>query len=330
MKKNKIFACILPFLSVCLASCSGSGVHHDAKEYFVDVDYKTDFKILQLTDLHLTMEDDLNYHLKFVDLTIKDANPDFIICTGDIFTFATTHVMDTLFNFFESHKIPWGVTFGNHDEQTYFSIKTLTGNLNSKYEYCKFIDIQDDDVYGNANYIVNINKDGKAKYQLVVLDSNRYEYTNGYGYDNFHQDQVDWYERVVKYSTEKNGYVVPSLAFFHIPFEEYEIAYNLYKQGSSLVTHHYGENREGIACSRKESQMFEKMVELGSTKACFVGHDHINNSDITYQGIELVFGIKATDRVYADKDMMGGLTITIHDDNSYTIDRIYHTYEEVK
>ena len=131
-------------------------------------------------------------------------------------------------------------------------------------------------------------------------------------------------------TTEKNGYVVPSLAFFHIPFEEYGIAYNLYKQGSGLVTHHYGENREGIACSRKESQMFEKMVELGSTKACFVGHDHINNSDITYQGIELVFGIKATDRVYADKDMMGGLTITIHDDNSYTIDRIYHTYEEVK
>ncbi len=329
MKAKKLLMSILPFLSVCLASCSGGNVKHDAKEYFIDLDYKKDFKILQISDTHFTMTDDLDYHLKFVDLTIQEANADFIMLTGDIFTFASYQLMESVLNYFDSKNIPWGITFGNHDEQTYFSVTTLTSKLNNDFKNCKFIDLQDDDVFGNANYVINLNKDGKAKYQLVVLDSNRYRYGSYIGYDYFHQDQVDWYERVIKYSTEKNGYVVPSLAFFHIPFEEYKTAYELYKAGSSEVTYNYGENREGVACPKEDSQMFEKMVELGSTKACFVGHDHINNLDLTYNGIQLVFGVKATDRVYAANDMMGGLTITIHEDSSFNIERIYHTYEEI-
>ena len=62
----------------------------------------------------------------------------------------------------------------------------------------------------------------------------------------------------------------------------------------------------------------------------FFGHDHINNFEVDYQGVKFCYGIKSTDRIYHDDDMLGAQTITIHDDHSLKIDRYYHTYAEVK
>ena len=75
---------------------------------------------------------------------------------------------------------------------------------------------------------------------------------------------------------------------------------------------------------------FDVIKDLGSTKAMFFGHDHINNFEADYQGVKFCYGIKSTDRIYHDDDMMGCQTITIHDDHSLKIDRYYHTYAEVK
>ena len=332
MKNKNIFLISLSLFSTCLASCSAHGVYHESEEYFVDVAYKEDFKILQMTDIHLGMEDDLDLHYRFMDLTIKEANPDMLILTGDLFTFATKEVMYSLFNFIDSHEIPWAVTFGNHDEQVFFSLSTMSNTLNDRemFKHCVYLDLFDDDVYGNANYVINLKEGDNTKYQLFVLDSNRYRYGDYIGYDYIHEDQIKWYERMVNYSKEKNGRTIPSLAFFHIPFEEYQTAWDLYKEGSEEVTFKAGENRESVSCPKVNSGFFSKIVSLGSTKATFVGHDHLNTSHITYKGVDLVYGIHSTDRVYHDEDMMGGLVITIKSDNSLSYDRYYHTYSEVK
>ncbi len=329
MKHKKILFSVGILFATCLSSCGNSGTHHEAKDYFLDVPYKEDFKILQMTDIHLGMEDDLEYHYKFMDLTIKDADPDMLMVTGDLFTFATESVMMSLFNFLDSHNIPWAVTYGNHDEQVYFSLSTMSSALHTKFKNCVYIDHLDDDVYGNANYVINLKDGNKTKYELFVLDSNRYRYGEKMGYDYIHQDQIDWYERMVNYSNEINNRTVPSLAFFHIPFEEYQVAYDLYQSGSSEVVHKYGENRESVSSPKINSGFFSKLVEMGSTKATFVGHDHVNYSHINYKGIDLVYGIHSTDRVYHDEDLMGGLTITIHSDESLSYERIYHKYSEV-
>lgn len=330
MKTNKLLVSLASLLSVCLTSCSGSGVHHEASDYFLDVAYKSDFKVLQLTDIHVGIKDDLERHFSFMDLTIKEANPDMIMVTGDLFTFADLSTMHSLFNFLDSYEIPWGVTFGNHDEQLYFSISTMTSSLNNDYKNCVFKDLQDDDVFGSANYVINLKDGATTKYQFYVMDSNRYQYGMKFSYDYIHQDQIDWYERMVKYSNEINGEVVPSIAFMHIPVPEYADAYALYEQGSSEVIYNYGKNNESVSCPKYNSGYFSKVVELGSTKGIFIGHDHVNNSDITYKGVHLVYGVHSTDRVYGQDDMMGGLSITIHDDRTFDIQRYYHTYEEVK
>ena len=71
------------------------------------------------------------------------------------------------------------------------------------------------------------------------------------------------------------------------------------------------------------------MFELGSTDGVFCAHDHLNDYAINYNGIVLSYGVNSTDRIYQSETMMGGQVITLHEDNSFTISQIFHTYDEV-
>ena len=58
-----------------------------------------------------------------------------------------------------------------------------------------------------------------------------------------------------------------------------------------------------------------------------MGHDHVNNWAMEWEGITLSYGVTSTDRIYADSKRMGCQSITIHDDNTFTIDQYFDTYE---
>ena len=216
MKRDVKLFKLMPLLAVSLTACGQNGVKHEASDYMIDIAYKDNFKVLILSDIHLGTKDDLKLHYDFMDLSIKDSNPDFIMLTGDIFTFADRRVMNSFFDYMDSKEIDWGITWGNHDEQCDFPVTYMTGELNRRAgldgSHCKFIDIQDDDVYGYSNYVINLKQGTDLKYQFYVLDSNRYHYGSYMGYDSIHEDQIEWYERMVGANP-----VVPSLCFFHIP-----------------------------------------------------------------------------------------------------------------
>lgn len=327
MKNGKLFVALPLVFGVSLCACSQAGVHHQGKDYILEVPYHSNFKILQLCDLHLGQKDDLEMQFAFMDKTIDASEADMIVIDGDVFTFANRRVMRDTFNYFESKGKYWSITWGNHDEQGEFSITYMTSYLNELTakagSKCRFIDIQDDDVYGYANYAVDLKDGANTKFRVYIFDSNRYYYGDYFGYDAIHQDQIDWYERMVKHDA-----LVPSIAYFHIPVPEFETAYNLVKSGSSEATLVYGENREGISAPKMNTGLFQKMVDLGSTKAILCAHDHVNDSEIIYKGIHLVYGITSTDRIYADGDKMGGLVTTIKDDGSFSFERIYKVYGE--
>lgn len=335
---------LTPLFALTLTACGAKT--YEAKDYILEMPWQDNFRILQLNDIHIGNKDDQQLQFDFLDLTINDsrANPNLIVLDGDVFTFADRTTAKRLFAWMDSHKIPWTITFGNHDEQAYFPISWLTGYLNdlndSKDSYCLFKDIQDDDVTGNANFAINLVKEGNVKEQIIIMDSNRYsfgQYDNyeAYtGYDAFHKDQVDWYEKVVKYTTTQNGGTpVPSVAFFHIPLPEYETAYNLFTSGSSEVKEIYPQSPytdEGVACPKINTGMFDKMVELGSTNGTFVAHDHKNNSALKYKGITLSYGVNSTDRVYYSEYLLGGQVIEFNDDGTFNLTQINdHKYSEV-
>lgn len=345
MKNKKIFT-LAPLITLVLTSCGTN--HYSPKEYILEMPWKDNFRILQLNDTHIGNKDDQQLQFDFLDLTINDANADMIVICGDVFTFADRATAKRTFAWLDGHKIPWTVTWGNHDEQAYYSIDWITGYLNdlndSDDSYCVFKDIQDDDIMGNANFAINLTKDGKPKEQIIIMDSNRYnlgsyqgeskEYDSYVGYDAFHEEQVQWYKDIVNYTTSQNGgTVVPSLAFFHIPFPEYQTAYDLLKEGSSEVKEIVPQIEgidESIACPKINTGMFDAMVELGSTNGTFVAHDHKNNWAIEYKGITLSYGVNSTDRVYYSPLLLGGQVIEIKDDGSFELTQINsHKYEEV-
>ena len=326
------------FPSIFVLSLSAcAGIQHEVKEYILELPYHADYHILQLTDTHIGDKDNTKLHYDFIDLTINEAHPDLIVITGDVFTFASKSTAKEFFKFMDSHGVPWTLTFGNHDEQCYFSIDWLTDVLNNYGSHCVFKDIQDDDVQGNANFAINLMDSGNIFEQLIIMDSNRYYFGSYFGYDYFKQNQIDWYSRLIDYTTKENhDVVVPSLMFYHIPLPEVRDAWAAAKEDPSLIKQPTsnreskpGEQNEDPCNPDYNSGFFDVIKKKGSTHGMFFGHDHINNYIVTYEGVDFGYGIKATDRVYYSDALLGGRVITLHNDHSLSYHDIYHSYEEV-
>ena len=326
--------------ALSLTACGGK--EYSPKDYFTrSLQYRPGFKILQLTDIHISDKDDQDKHYAFLDLLIKDANKDssdpvdLIVVTGDLFTFASRGTAKKFFNFLDSYEIPWTVVFGNHDEQTYFSVDWLSDYLNEFGSYCYFKDYKDDNVQGNCNFAINIMSGSAIHDQLIFMDSNRYSfYEKDYaGYDYFKDDQIKWYENLVTYTRDNlnGGATVNSLMFYHIPLFEIDEAY---EKGTVIYDGPKGNGdgkRENTCPPKYNSGFFRNAItKLGSTKAMFFGHDHINTFEADLDGVKFCYGIKSTDRIYFDEDLLGYQTIKINDDHSLKIDRSFHTYSEVK
>lgn len=305
----------------------------------------TNFKILQLTDIHIgggfmSIQKD-RWALEAIVTLVNHTKPDLIIITGDMVypvpvqagtnnNRRSTELFGTLM---DSFGIPWTVTYGNHDEEWYAAYKLEDLNeIYSSYENCIF-QSGPEDVYGECNTFINIkNSDNSLNTSLALIDSNAYVPGLKLNvYDNIHEDQVEWYEEqlfAIKDYYELNE-LMPSLAFFHIPVNEYKDAWTLYKQGSDQVTYHYGkagEKNEGIFPPENRSSIFEKMVALGSTKAIFCGHDHLNDFSVTYKGIRLTYG-KSIDYLayFGIKNstwQRGGTVIEIAPDSSFTVNPV--------
>ena len=329
------FLLLAPVAAIALSACSLNGKVYQPSDYIKNLSVALnngEFRILQLTDTHIGDKDDFKLHSKFMDLTINDAKPDMIIVTGDLFTFASKSTALEFFNWLDGHNVPWTVTFGNHDEQCYFSVDWMTSTLNDFGSNCIFLDLQDDKVQGNANFAINlINKaNGKVFEQLIIMDSNRYYYGDYFGYDCFKQNQIDWYKDLVKYTAkEVNGNEdtpVQSLMFYHIPLPEINDAYAYGKEKGILT----GVKNEDTCPPDHDFHFFETIKGLGSTKGMFFGHDHINDFRVVYEGVEFVYGLKSTDRIYYDDGMLGGQVISLKENGSYDITQFHHAYKEVK
>lgn len=313
-----------------------------------------DFKVLQLTDVHvgggaLSIGKD-NKAINAVYDLVNYTKPDLVIITGDLvfpvpyasgsFNNLTPYKLVT--SLMEQMGVYWTFGYGNHDTEaySYYTRKQISDFVVGKikdesFKYCIYTP-GPDDVDGYGNQVINVkNSAGKITQSLFVLDSHSYESGFLFNYDNLHQNQVDWYEKEVNRLTDINGgEVIKSLMFFHIPLVEYKTAFDEYKDNGHKDTDNVkyiygiaGEPDELVCCGVNEDNMFEKMLELRSTQGVFVGHDHLNNFSLEYNGGEGDYSVRLTYGLSIDylayfgivkkTAQRGGTVITIRPDTTF-------------
>ena len=304
-----------------------------------------DFKLLQLTDIHLgggvlSYDKDLKA-LKACYALLQATQPDLVVITGDLsypvglssFSFNNTAPVQQFATFMRLMGVPWAFTYGNHDTESYAatsktSLNELYKSLSYKTSKTLLYPYVQPNIWGRNNQLIEVrNPDGSLNQGLFLIDSNAYTGEGLNKYDYIHDDQVAWYREQVLRMNAEAGRTVPSLVFFHIPLQQYKTAYELYTQGSSEVTWHFGSNDEKgskkVCCSEYPSSLFDVARELGSTTGFFCGHDHYNNMSLEYQGLRLTYGMSidylVEPGIARDTKQRGATLITIHEDGTTDI-----------
>lgn len=279
------------------------------------------FTILQLTDLHYHLPHMTSQTDGIVSRLVEESNPDFIVITGDS-VYGPTNVMYTkhVAELMDSFKIPWAIVYGNHDDEGKAD-KYWMGNVYENAEYCVY-ENGPCNIGGTGNYVVNITKNGQPFYSLIMMDSNREtQYNGNKEYGSFTPSQVSWYGWVQQ-GLKDSGYD-KSMMFFHIPFPEFLDAYEYWEQNGFDSEIGSGSKNEDVCSATYNPGMFEKILEKGATTHVFVGHDHVNDYNVNYQGVTLSYGVKSSRQFYYSEEQLGGTVIRISADEEVTIERKY-------
>lgn len=302
---------------------------------------------------------------------ITAEKPDLVILTGDISypvpvqagTFNNKSGAKILISLMEQLGVYWTVTFGNHDSEAYSyydrqAVSSFYEDENLKY--CLY-QPGPENVDGYGNHTIQVkNSQGITTQALVMMDSHSYTDGDYFGlqwkYDNIHQNQVDWYESEINRISQENEDLinerfaddkeamlerycpVKSLAFFHIPLVEakdtwFELEANGFKdtEDAKYISGIIGETGKRVYCGVGEDELFEKMVELGSTKAMFNGHDHYNNASFSKSGIIFSYGYSVDYLAYIgiskEGSQRGCTMITVKPDGDFEINK-YNYYSD--
>lgn len=313
-----------------------------------------DFKVMQLTDIHIgagwmSLKKDA-MALNAVAAMITAEKPDLVVVTGDIAypvpfqsgTFNNLSGAKIFAALMEKLGVYWTVAFGNHDTESYsYYDRARISDFyeNSGFKYCLY-QKGPEDVDGYGNNVIKVQKsNGEITQAIFTFDSHSYTDGDYFGifwkYDNIHENQVEWYKQTVLEMNAHNAAltgnesaVVKSTAFFHIPLTEHQDAWYEYVENGFEDTENvkfiYGKaGEDGIIVypGMHEDSLFETMLELGSTKAVFCGHDHENNFSVEYKGIRLSYAMSvdylAYPGIYKMGSQRGCTMITYSPDGSF-------------
>jgi len=257
------------------------------------------FKIVQFTDIHLQYD---SYRSDSVLVMMKTVivreKPDLVMLTGDVVGSdnrkkAWLKVAQVMID----AKTPWAAMFGNHDaeyeltkRQTMDAIVGLPYNLtvNGPRE-----------IAGAGNYVLPIQSSSSDEtvalcYVLDVSQTNRPPENHSGVYEWIDDSQIQWYKNQSAVFTRQNGGTpLPALAFFHIPFPEFNrIVGKSTTFGFQIEVYH--------ASSGSRSNLYAAMQDCKDVMGAFVGHHHNNNYIGCLNDICLAFGQTSGRQVYGE------------------------------
>ena len=259
------------------------------RTYSIYKDNDDDFKILQLTDIHIggskaSYRNDLLAFAAMYDL-IKYSKPDLIVLTGDMMfsSILSRNVNNknaaiALKVFFDNIGIPWTMVFGNHDYEFYNTANpmdiAMVFETSDNFLFTPYYSV-DNKLY--SNHQINLfNEDGTLNRVLLFMDSNMLTSSD----DNLTNTALSWYEITMIKNKEKYG-DFKSLLFLHEPLYEYSDAWDYVTMSDKYKTaglgeYYFGSKREKI-CYEKKTDLFNVIKTFKSTDGVFCGHDHLND-----------------------------------------------------
>ncbi len=244
------------------------------------------FKIVQFTDVHCKYGNFASdIAIERINQVLDEERPDLVVFTGDIIYAAPADKgMIQILQLVANRKLPFIVTFGNHDDefgmnrhQLYELVRTISGNL-----------FTDQTTADNPDVALHIKSSNSKQDAAVIycMDSRTYSTlkdVKGYGWFSF--DQIEWYRKQsASYTATNNETPLPALAFFHIPLPEFNLAAT--DENAVMI----GTRMEQACAPVVNTGMFAAMKECGDVMGVFVGHDHDNDYAVMWQNILLGYG----------------------------------------
>jgi 3',5'-cyclic AMP phosphodiesterase CpdA len=269
-----------------------------------------DFKVLQLTDVHLSAGDVYTERNKkamdAVYTIVEQERPDLIEMTGD-YVFAMPYTdpaqdyetFKMCVAFMDKLGVPWIWTFGNHDHDFFdrYSDEQVHAMLDTSNTLIKYDINYNVDGYTNGEFRL-YNSDDTLNRILISLDS--HDYVSDNDYDYVHDNQVAWYENLINNDKKLFGEDVQSFVYTHIPLMEYNDAWNGFQAGDTRAEYILGTKREDVCCSSFRGKLGTSMSNLKSTQAIFCGHDHLNDYMIKYCGVIYAYSKSIDYSAYVD------------------------------
>lgn len=245
------------------------------------------FKIVQFTDVHFKYGNPAsNVALERINEVLDAEQPDLVVFTGDvIYSAPADSGMVQVLEQVSKRKLPFVVTFGNHDDEQGLSRQQLY-DIIRKVPGCL---MPDRGTASSPDYALTVKSSSNPQKDAAVLycmDSRSYsplKDVKGYAWLTF--DQVNWYrQQSAAFTAQNGGQPIPALAFFHIPVPEYHEA--VADENSTIR----GTRMEEACAPRINSGMFAAMKEGGDVMGIFVGHDHDNDYAVMWKNILLAYG----------------------------------------
>ncbi|MBE6659530.1 MAG: hypothetical protein E7604_13950 [Ruminococcaceae bacterium] len=284
-----------------------------------------------------------------VKTLIERVKPDLITVSGDLSWAGNDYAYDMLADFLDTFAIPWAPVWGNHDNQGGPEYIDSVADRYLTHKYCVYE--KGDPTIGNGNYVIAVEENGCVVSGILMIDSHdRDPYTDADGNEQLAwarltEPQMTWYKEQIA-ALRAMGCGDTSI-IMHIPFYAYNNAYRAAyaksdeesrKQltpetavpGADCWNPGYedslGVQYEGIGSYVTDDGVFEIIRDTGSTRHVIVGHDHINNWMINYQGVKLVFSLKAGAGCYWTPVLNGGTVLQIGSDGA---ECVYHEFVDV-
>lgn len=262
------------------------------------------FKIMQLTDLHYTNDDEDDHRtVALTEHLIRLEQPDFIMVSGD-----TVYGTDNMKNLGKALKplrdsgIPWSIVLGNHDVEQNGTPRELITRAAAMEGCMVWHDEASGDRYGN-HYLEVKGRCGRTAWLIFGLDSggdNPMKEVGGY--DCITPRQIQWYRSCIRRYREQEP-DVNALVFQHMALPEIE---EVWRYETSI-----GTRRDGFGCPRVNTGFFSMLLEEGHTSGVFFGHDHTNDFWGRRFGIALGYGRASGYGGYGTEDYPLGARIFI-------------------